>query len=54
MNQQPHVLYVQLVTEHRRITPDPADFERVLDLARDLTPRFGPDSIGPGSLYGAA
>jgi DNA polymerase-4 len=35
---QPHVLYAQMVTEHRRITPAPADFERILDLTVDVTP----------------
>jgi nucleotidyltransferase/DNA polymerase involved in DNA repair len=38
MSPQPHVLYVQLVTPHRRVPPAPGDFERVLDLAIGLTP----------------
>jgi hypothetical protein len=39
MNQpQPHVLYVQMVTEHRRITPARAGFARIIDLVADVTP----------------
>jgi len=48
MNPQPHVLYVQLATAHRRDVPDPADFGHVLELALDLTPvieQLPPDAL---------